>query len=1171
MRKCLGIGLLMVAVMMVLGMLPGAFTAAADEAVVHPGDLDANWEMVISEAIAYLSGWQGGSNPIAYAIRAAYLWQNGENYHYEPGESAPLCWALGAAEGESPLEGEITEGEGEGEPPSEGEGEPPVEGEMGEGEVPLEGEPVEGEGENTFALTYTAGPFGSIAGDTTQIVLEGADGTEVEAVPDEGCRFVDWSDGSTQNPRTDKNIIADINAIANFALDITSSTIHGRIEVPENTPLDPTGFLLLSSGGESVLNDSWEFTDMPVWDSDAGQFLFVESEGNTSVLLMYARPEEITLESELVLTTSHVAQGIMAMHPVFFNLDDRQRREILDLALEHEDFPDLVLLINQALQTAPERFFDYDTFPVLYELAVAICNDAAAAWRDSQAEGEGKEQIGRSKDPHLDDWPENGMTLFNPHLLFYGVELSGAENGWTVLRGRDGLTQLIPPGWSPVVEKELKVLDGNYTVQFWKGQGAFWSSNRAEKAGAQANMLKTLFLALDALAPPGWNIATGIADNNDLIEWLTTHPSEQMNDIISIWEALNLSSADDSITVLKKIVEAMVNNGVYEGSLTQWVAQGIYKITDVDGRSLWRHFKTVNGWLNTFVKVLKVYDIVNEFVPYYGQVFFYRNHYLYELNVVNGILSLGYSEIAPDAVLSGSTATPVTEQEVTFDASNTTDDVDTLSSLSFRFDFESDGIWDTDWALGNATASHAYNVSGTKTCIVEVKDSDGLIAQAAYYLYVLESGFGTLGIDVTPDTGQWRLFGPASFGSMEGTGDVVLDDSPSGYYTLLCYDTIAGMDPPAAQTVMLYPYTSQEIHAIWTEEGGHEHLPIRVSNASGQSENPAISVDSTGAASIVWEDYRDGNWEIYFRRLDAAGMALTSEVRVTNTGDSSRNADVDTDESGYSRMVWQEGQNIVFCVLDSQGNKTVANTTLSSGSCSNPAITVNPEGISRIVWEKCVITLYRVYFCQVDATGNKIGADIVLANLDIIGMTPKAPDISLDNEDNSHIVWRDYYDWRHLICYAQVDMGGALIIGPSVVIEQDHATYPRVHISPDDWNIVFQDSRSGANQIYYITGIKEDIVISNSTGNARKPTICTDVNDSSTLFVAWNDSRGEAEEVYLRRITPGNGEPIGEEILVSEPGNSSTEVDLKVRNGVCYLAWQDSRDGNTEIYMRQWK
>ncbi|MBI2422981.1 MAG: SUMF1/EgtB/PvdO family nonheme iron enzyme [Candidatus Hydrogenedentes bacterium] len=67
-----------------------------------------------------------------------------------------------------------------------------------------------------FTLTYTAGENGSITGDSPQIVDQGADGTAVTAVPDENFAFLRWSDGVFQNPRTDLNLQADVNAIAIF-------------------------------------------------------------------------------------------------------------------------------------------------------------------------------------------------------------------------------------------------------------------------------------------------------------------------------------------------------------------------------------------------------------------------------------------------------------------------------------------------------------------------------------------------------------------------------------------------------------------------------------------------------------------------------------------------------------------------------------------------------------------------------------------------------------------------------------------------------------------------------------------------------------------------------------------------------------------------------------------
>ena len=66
-------------------------------------------------------------------------------------------------------------------------------------------------------LTYVAGSGGSISGNTSQTVILGADGTAVTAVPDDGYEFINWSDASTINPRTDTNVTGDITVTANFS------------------------------------------------------------------------------------------------------------------------------------------------------------------------------------------------------------------------------------------------------------------------------------------------------------------------------------------------------------------------------------------------------------------------------------------------------------------------------------------------------------------------------------------------------------------------------------------------------------------------------------------------------------------------------------------------------------------------------------------------------------------------------------------------------------------------------------------------------------------------------------------------------------------------------------------------------------------------------------------
>ena len=69
----------------------------------------------------------------------------------------------------------------------------------------------------TYTLSYSAGANGTIVGSSTQTVASGANGTAVTASPATGYHFVDWSDASTTNPRTDSNVTGAISVTANFA------------------------------------------------------------------------------------------------------------------------------------------------------------------------------------------------------------------------------------------------------------------------------------------------------------------------------------------------------------------------------------------------------------------------------------------------------------------------------------------------------------------------------------------------------------------------------------------------------------------------------------------------------------------------------------------------------------------------------------------------------------------------------------------------------------------------------------------------------------------------------------------------------------------------------------------------------------------------------------------
>jgi Leucine-rich repeat (LRR) protein len=69
-----------------------------------------------------------------------------------------------------------------------------------------------------YILTYTAGSHGTLSGLQVQYVGPTFNGTAVTAIPNSNYQFSSWSDGSTQNPRTDTAVGSDITVSANFVL-----------------------------------------------------------------------------------------------------------------------------------------------------------------------------------------------------------------------------------------------------------------------------------------------------------------------------------------------------------------------------------------------------------------------------------------------------------------------------------------------------------------------------------------------------------------------------------------------------------------------------------------------------------------------------------------------------------------------------------------------------------------------------------------------------------------------------------------------------------------------------------------------------------------------------------------------------------------------------------------
>ena len=167
------------------------------------------------------------------------------------------------------------------------------------------------------------------------------------------------------------------------------------------------------------------------------------------------------------------------------------------------------------------------------------------------------------------------------------------------------------------------------------------------------------------------------------------------------------------------------------------------------------------------------------------------------------------------------------------DAGCSTDDRTPQPKLRVRWDWESDGIWDTDWFTSRA-ASHSYLHEGLQAVRLEVLDSQG------------RAGTTTRGVFVFPTLTQALVGEPAKMpGATEP--DLVLDPADPRRMVVAAITAVFGGGPEVP-----YPaFTSADAGLTWQRSKG---IP------PSHSGDPAIEMDMQGNVFLSTLDAstRDG-------------------------------------------------------------------------------------------------------------------------------------------------------------------------------------------------------------------------------------------------------------------------------------------------------------------------
>ncbi len=302
--------------------------------------------------------------------------------------------------------------------------------------------------------------------------------------------------------------------------------------------------------------------------------------------------------------------------------------------------------------------------------------------------------------------------------------------------------------------------------------------------------------------------------------------------------------------------------------------------------------------------------------------------------------------------------------------------------------------------------------------------------------------------------------------------------------------------------------------------------------------NPRIAVDGSGILYLVWEDYRNGNWDVYFASSNDGGANWTDPNMRVNTDNGTTNQ-------------------------------------------REPAITATSSGTVYVAWRDYRGSDADIMIAWSNDSGATWTDPNVRVNTDTGGASQQCPDLTVDASGNVYVVWGDDRggDWD--IYFAKSINGGVNWTDPNIRVVTGLGAgtdvYPRIAVSlTGAIHVAWEDYRLGDPDIRYAnstdggmswTNPSMQINIDSLNRPQARPSIV--VGDAGLVVVVWQDHRNGNADVYLTDSMDGGTTWNSMNVRVNSDATTrhQGEPDIAIDSaGVLHVVWHDQRSGNYDIY-----
>ena len=369
------------------------------------------------------------------------------------------------------------------------------------------------------------------------------------------------------------------------------------------------------------------------------------------------------------------------------------------------------------------------------------------------------------------------------------------------------------------------------------------------------------------------------------------------------------------------------------------------------------------------------------------------------------------------------------------------------------------------------------------------------------------------------------------------------------------------------------------------EPSGNE---IRITSDDAWSAPGGLSWSGEEYGISFW-DYRNGDADVYFQRLDADGHPADDEFNVTLTSGDAYGAQVTFTGPPWNEygLAWEDRRDgdfeIYFLRMNADGEKLMPDRRISYGPdfSINTSITWNPDDEQwGIVWEDRRhggergddLQNFELYFARVGLDGVRIppaGSDQPEVRLTYDSAESESPAIAWAG-DEWGIVWNERRDGNFEVYFRRFDLeGNGLAPEARLTVADGDSISPTIGWSGEEYAIAWMDERDGRQEIYWTHFAKDESPlerrVTNESASSRYPSLLW---TGAKWLLGWSDVRNGNYEIYYAVFDPDGARLGGDRRLTNHVEDSAFAVFARGGADIGVL-WNDFRDLNWEVYFTE--